>query len=56
MVALEANLLLDIGLDEDTVSECLAHGYVWDDPLPPFPEADPDDDERWQGDSHELEE
>jgi hypothetical protein len=29
---LEANMLLDIGIDDDT-RYCLAHGYVWDDPI-----------------------
>jgi len=30
---LETNFLLDMGIDENT-RYCLAHGYVWDDPIP----------------------
>ncbi len=32
---LEANILMDLGLDEN-VHYCLAHGHVWDDPIPAF--------------------
>jgi hypothetical protein len=44
VVVLEANLLLDLGFEAAQVSECLAHGYVWDDPLPPFPDDDQDEE------------
>jgi hypothetical protein len=30
---LEANVLLDLGIGEDALY-CLAHGHVWDDPIP----------------------
>jgi hypothetical protein len=30
---LEANVLLDLGIEEGTLY-CLAHGHVWDDPIP----------------------
>lgn len=30
---LEANILMDLGIGDDTMY-CLAHGYVWDDPIP----------------------
>jgi hypothetical protein len=34
---LEGNILLDLGLDEERVQECLAHGHGWDDPIPELP-------------------
>src|ERR1035437_952880 len=34
---LEANVLLDLGLNEKRVQECLAHGHGWDDPIPELP-------------------
>lgn len=34
---LEANILLDLGLNETQVQECLAHGHGWDDPIPELP-------------------
>jgi ApeA N-terminal domain 1 len=34
---LEANILLDLGLTEEQVQECLAHGHGWDDPIPELP-------------------
>jgi hypothetical protein len=30
---LEANILMDVGIGKDT-RYCLAHGYVWNDPIP----------------------
>jgi hypothetical protein len=34
---LEGNILLDLGLDEERVRECLTHGHGWDDPIPELP-------------------
>lgn len=33
---IEANILLDLGISEEDARYCLAHGYVWDDPIPIF--------------------
>ena len=35
---LEANILLDLGIGDDTYF-CLSHGHVWDDPIPTWLEA-----------------
>jgi hypothetical protein len=37
---LEANILLDLGIGDDTYF-CLRHGHVWDDPIPTWLEAHP---------------
>ena len=34
---LEGNILLDLGLDEERVQECLSQGHGWDDPIPELP-------------------
>jgi hypothetical protein len=34
---LEGNILLGLGLDDERVQECLAHGHGWDDPIPELP-------------------
>jgi hypothetical protein len=44
---LEANILLDLGIGNDT-RYCLAHGHAWDDPIPTWVDGHPPCDDNTQ--------